>query len=372
MDFAANCCHPISSSQKYESTASNVIPFIPQFCHDKRQNKGARDLKGQIRLPTTPERLEQDVPFPHGGPEGSLKLKNIQFANKMMINRKMALIRHLTLALVALLSLASPSPLKAATSDWQQAMGGKMRLISGGRQGNYLKAGLEIVLEDGWKTYWKVPGDAGIPPVLDFTGSKNTAVIDVKWPAPTRFGTKTQILGYKEAIIFPLLIRAADPKQPVTLVLQGQVGLCSDLCVPLATRLNLTIPAGGERDLGSEMLIDRDLALVPTAPRAGFGLIDITHEKGAGGKGDEALDRLVLTAQIPKGYGTPDLFVEGPENWLLPLPKSLDAKDHGGNEWRFELILDGLPKGGTTKGQSLTFTITNGDEAVAQSVLLEK
>ncbi|WP_373236703.1 protein-disulfide reductase DsbD domain-containing protein [Cohaesibacter celericrescens] len=273
----------------------------------------------------------------------------------------------LWLSAAALLASIGPfSNAQAATSPWQETLGGKMRLIAGGSKGAHYKAGLEIVLDEGWKTYWKVPGDSGIPPTLDGTRSVNVAKMEILWPVPSRIAVGgTYILGYKDAIIFPLLITPKDPTQSVTLDLNTQIGLCSDLCVPLSADISLQIPPGGDRDLVTEMLIDRDLALAPTAASEAFGITNIKHQER-----DGQPDKLTIATKIPDGYGTKDLFVEGPENWFLPLSKPLLNEDGGLQV--FELILDGLPKGGQSKGIKLTFTLTNGEEAVEQSIILEK
>lgn len=282
---------------------------------------------------------------------------------KQLISRLKLLSRALGGA--ALLALSCLPQAQAATTAWQESLGGKVRLISGGKIDGQYKAGLEIVLDAGWKTYWKVPGDSGIPPLIDVSTSQNMAKLDIKWPAPVRYKVGTsEMLGFKDAIIFPLLVTAADDDQPITLNLNAQLGLCSDLCVPISSDLSLVIPQGDNADPGSELLIDRDLALAPKEPSEGFSILDVAQEKHV-----DAPDRLVITTSIPDGYGNKDLFVEGPQNWLLPLTKPLEL---AGDRQRFELLLDGLPKEASSKGTALTFTLTNGDEAVEQSVILEK
>ena len=258
-------------------------------------------------------------------------------------------------------------PAYAAQTGWQEAVGGKVRLISGGVAEGRYKAGLEIVLDEGWKTYWKVPGDSGIPPLLDFSASRNSKDIQVAWPVPSRIRVGgSDILGYKDAIIFPIFIAPEDASRRTALSLTVHLGLCSDLCVPMVADLAVEIPAGGQKDLVSEMLIDRDLALVPGAATQNFGIKQVSHVKGE----DGAADQLRISAQIPDGYGDKDLFVEGPETWLLPLAQK-DGEGPDGAQ-HFTLLLDGLPKGGQSKGIDLRFTLTNGEEAVEQVITLEK
>lgn len=267
-------------------------------------------------------------------------------------------------ALVSTLILLSFSHVSAATSDWQEVLGGKVRLISGGVQNGKIKAGLEIVMDEGWKTYWKVPGDAGIPPFFDFAASENVANLEIKWPVPTRFGTTSQMLGYKDAIIFPFLITPEKANAPVELKADVQLGICSELCVPVAGSFSLPIISGGEADSLSETLIDRDLALVPLDKREGFEIHEVTKERR-----QDQPDHVIVTVSIPKGYGKKDLFIEAPEGWFVPLTQPLDrASDDG--ELHFELELSGLPKNAKITGTELAVTLTNGEDAIEQRVVI--
>ena len=269
---------------------------------------------------------------------------------------------------LALALMMSPLPavgVKAATTPWQETEGGRMRLISAGQVDGRLKAGLEIELDDGWKTYWKVPGDAGLPPSFDTSASENIASIETLWPVPHRIKAGgTEILGYKEGIIFPFLISPSDRGKAVTLDLGAQVGLCAELCVPLFAEFSLEIPAEGAHDLASELLIDRDMALVPTAPHKAFGISNIRLSET-----DDGVKQLMISARIPDGYGKKDLFVEAPEGWFLPLTTHMENNVDG--QELFALRLQGLPKDAKTKGAKLTFTVTNGDEAVVETRILE-
>lgn len=263
---------------------------------------------------------------------------------------------------LAFLPLVFAGNVLAATSDWRDGYGGKIRLVSAGTLEGDLKAGIEIQMQDGWKTYWKVPGDSGIPPTFDFSASRNVEKVEILWPAPARYGDEvSQMLGYKDWIIFPLKVTPKDKSLPVTLNVDANIGICSDLCVPVSAQMQLDVPKGGDRDFAQEVMIDRDLALVPGKARQSFQIQSVDQRKAKGKP-----DRLTLTALIPDGLGKKDLFVEGPKDWFLPLPQPVK-----GQAGQFELVLDGLPKEAKTKGAALTFTLTNGDEAVSQTIRLK-
>ena len=95
------------------------------------------------------------------------------------------------LATASLLIVTASAAIAADVSPWQDDAQSAARLISarainesGGRM---FRAGVEIRLKEGWKTYWRYPGDSGVPPVLDFSKSQNLKAVTVRYPAPTRF-----------------------------------------------------------------------------------------------------------------------------------------------------------------------------------------
>src|SRR5690349_4532496 len=115
--------------------------------------------------------------------------------------------RMLRLLLLAAAFLASTSLRAEEASVWSEAKGAAIRLIPGPVVGDGHKAGLEIHLEPGWKTYWRNPGDSGVPPSFDWSKSTNLADVTVSWPAPERLedegGTS---IGYKHDVVLPLLV----------------------------------------------------------------------------------------------------------------------------------------------------------------------
>lgn len=94
-------------------------------------------------------------------------------------------------------------------------------------------AALRLTLAPGWKTYWRAPGDAGIPPQFDWSASENLARVTVDWPAPKVFDQNGyRSVGYENTLIIPLRIEANTSGQPVQLEAQMDLGICSDVCIP--------------------------------------------------------------------------------------------------------------------------------------------
>lgn len=98
--------------------------------------------------------------------------------------------------------------------------------------GQYL-AGVEVTMAPGWKTYWRQPGEGGIPPIFDWSGSSNVSAAHIEWPVPEVFETYgLRSLGYHDRVVFPVLFDVVDPAQDTTLNLALSFGLCSDICIP--------------------------------------------------------------------------------------------------------------------------------------------
>ncbi|WP_010140136.1 protein-disulfide reductase DsbD domain-containing protein [Oceanicola sp. S124] len=110
-------------------------------------------------------------------------------------------------------------------------------------------AGLELVLEDGWKTYWRVPGSAGIPPVFNWAGSDNLSDVEIVWPRPDVFDQGgLRSYGYHDRVILPLRIAPKTPGAPIALRADVFLGVCKNVCVPLEISFAAELPAEGAHD----------------------------------------------------------------------------------------------------------------------------
>lgn len=110
-------------------------------------------------------------------------------------------------------------------------------------------AAAEFRLAPEWKTYWRAPGDAGIPPQFDWSGSENVKAVRLHWPRPTVFdfnGMRT--IGYRDQLILPIEVFALDPALPVVLRAQVDLGVCRDICVPASVSLGGDLAGSGAPD----------------------------------------------------------------------------------------------------------------------------
>src|SRR3954449_7350245 len=147
------------------------------------------------------------------------------------------------LALTAGLSagiFASEAPAQDA-SPWLNDGHSAVRLLAGSRSGAVLMGGIAFQLEPGWKTYWRTPGDSGVPPRFDFSKSENIEAVTVLWPAPTKFddGAGGYSLGYHDQIVLPLRIVAKNADKPVTLRAGINYAVCEKICIPVDANAEL-------------------------------------------------------------------------------------------------------------------------------------
>lgn len=199
-------------------------------------------------------------------------------------------------------------------------------------------AGLSIRLAPGWKTYWRSPGDAGIPPQFDWSASDNVARVAVEWPTPEAFETfGMTTLGYKGAVTLPLVVTPVDAAAPMALRLGFDFGVCADICVPERADLALAIAPGAPED--GAALVTEGRARAPLSAQVG-GVLSAT----CGVSGDGATRRFegLLTLDHAADPATL-VVVEGPEGvWFAPaetvitgaqLSVSTEAQVYAGPGW---------------------------------------
>ncbi len=248
----------------------------------------------------------------------------------------------------------------AATGDWVENDHGRVRLISAVETlapGMEIPLGLQFQMKPGWKIYWRSPGDAGFPPIPDWSGSHNVADVRMDWPTPERFqvlGLET--IGYKDEVVLPLTVVPADSASEIRLSGLVRYLTCNDICVPYDVSVDLTVPPGAG-DPGPEAhLIDRFSARVPgPSTAAGVEIVDATLQTAEEGV------VIQVAARAPNPFSSPDLFVEGPEGSYFNAPEVALQPD--GRTARFTVRGGGLDPA-EFAAQPLTFTLVDGARAV--------
>src|SRR5882762_4547742 len=241
------------------------------------------------------------------------------------------------------------------SSPWQRDTHSAVRLLAGSRSGAVLLGGIAFQLQPGWKTYWRTPGDSGVPPRFDFSKSENIEAVTILWPAPTKFddGAGGHSLGYKNQIVLPLRIVAKNADKPVTLRADINYAVCEKLCIPVEANTELAFAS-----------------VASTEDSALFAALDTVPKPASIGDPNPLTIRDVKRdgkSSVLVDVATPDarevsLFVEGPTpDWALPVPTLLEPSPPGVKRFSFEL--DGLPPGAKPEGAALKLTLVGGDRA---------
>jgi len=259
--------------------------------------------------------------------------------------------------------LATPAR-TADDSPWREDSHSAFRLIAGANKEDAptVRAGIEIKLAPGWKTYWRYPGDSGMPPRFDFSGSENLATAKVLYPAPHLFSDESgNSLGYKDNVTFPVQVTPKHPGKPVRLRVKLDYAICEKLCIPVEGSAELALAAGAS---AQDATLSAAEARVPAKVSA--AQIGLTTRRV-----NNAFKPLVMV-DLKAPPGTPvDIFVEGPTpDWALPIPKPAPGAPEGHQQFGFEL--DGLPPGVDPKGQFvLTFTVLEGARVIEVATHLD-
>jgi len=246
-------------------------------------------------------------------------------------------------ALLAMHCVATGPALAQSASAWAKGPLSSVRLISGGLQNGVWRAGIEILLKPGAHTYWRYPGDSGVPPTFDFAGSANLRDARVSFPLPERLEEAgMQIFGYKSDVIFPLAVTANDASKPVVVALHFQYAACEKICMPAEARLKFTLDPR-ESSTANLARIEQFAARVPKPlGESGSPLIKVA----AGPAGEKKTWRVSIE---PAGGKAEDLIAEGPEGWIFDTQRQSPG--------RFLVTLAEKPTDATGKTPPVTLTV---------------
>jgi suppressor for copper-sensitivity B len=287
-------------------------------------------------------------------------------------------IRALALVLLLAILAFSAAPARAAAdgrpgaSPWQQTEQTALRLIAATQttgDSRILKLGLHFKLKPGWKVYWRSPGDAGFPPMPDWSPSQNLKTAVVHWPAPSRFEVLgLQSLGYTDEVVLPLTVELMDPAKPLRMAGEVNYLTCQKICIPYTAKLALTMPQGPVQPSPFAHLIGRFQANVP-GDGSRHGLAIERAESWTQGK----TTFLLVTATAAAPFQAPDLYAEGPQELAFSQP-TVDFSN-AGRTARLQIKVYGLdalegPKSETLAGQPLTLTLTDGKRAAERRLIV--
>ncbi len=223
-------------------------------------------------------------------------------------------------ALLALVMADVGGALADTASGWSRGDNHSVRLIAAsdgiGPDGT-VQIGVQMRLPSGWKTYWRSPGQAGVPTRFDWRQSTNLESATVVWPKPERFSDfELETYGYEGQVVIPITVKVADPDQPVSLDVKVDFGVCKEICIPAEAHLTLELqPAATPEATRYAKLIDRFRNQVPGQNgEQGLTLSSLVLEQNG------SLQRLEVLATSETEFQWPDVALELPPAYRTGVP----------------------------------------------------
>lgn len=245
--------------------------------------------------------------------------------------------------------------------SWAEGASAKVRLITSGVGGDArLHGGIEIMLEPGWWTYWRTPGAAGLPPVIDFSRSHNLGAVTVSYPLPERHDDGYGATNvYPDGVLLPFTAEVPDPAAPVDLRLTLDIGVCQEVCIPEHVEAVLDVPPGLTSPVAGATLAGAR-ARVPGDAMPGILSVDGVRRVG----GDDTHPVLDISVTAPDDA---ELFVEGPPDWFAGVPERVE--DGAASVYR--VTIDRVGATTPINGESLRVTLAAGGKAIEQAVPID-
>ncbi|MBW9068054.1 protein-disulfide reductase DsbD domain-containing protein [Agrobacterium pusense] len=261
---------------------------------------------------------------------------------------------HLAAAFAAL--LGGMQAARADITDWARSEGGQMRVASLAVDANGVVRGvLQIEPKDGWITYWREPGEAGIPPQITPDPTSGAMLTAMAYPVPKLIenGDITDI-GYDHAVSLPFQLKVTDPAAGGKIDLTAFIGVCQNICIPFEAKFSIDRGTAGDDDSEERRLLEEARATLPEAASDDFKVIDfhITPDKTMLGV------QLQLPENAPKET---EIFIAGPSGFAYYEPQNL-VRDK--RKLSFYMNIKGLPKTYQVQGNSWPILVKSGDRAM--------
>jgi len=260
-------------------------------------------------------------------------------------------------AATAFLLALAPAPVEAAVTEWQDIGGGRMRLaaeldpVSGEVRGV-----IDVELKEGWKSYWREPGDSGIPPQFDFSASRNFSTDSIQYPVPERIELgDAAFAGYRKRVLFGFDGAARDPNGDGSIHMQALIGVCAEVCIPATAQFEIPFDDLRRSDLETARLVAQAGRQMPGRAEPGLR-VDKVRIKDA---------RTIEAWATAAGTEAPALFAVGPAAWRIS-PGRLVARDGDRAVFVFAVYVVGDAR--LEPGPTLQMTLAQGDRGVEQEI----
>lgn len=254
---------------------------------------------------------------------------------------------------------------RAETGAWVGSAHAKARLVAAvpaTGMAESVPLGLEIELAPGWKTYWRSPGEGGLPPRFDWRGSINLAGVAIAWPAPKRFEIGgMESVGYSDRVILPLEARLARPGAPLGLKLALHYAVCREICMLVEANLALDLPAAaphaGERSAHAGAIAGYRARVPRPGAKHGWRVAGISRRAmGTGAERREVIVIDIASAGAP--FSEPALMLESTD---IRFGKAMRKAAAGTGQARFVAPMERIRAG--EPDADIVLTLIDGERA---------
>ncbi|TBF76664.1 protein-disulfide reductase DsbD domain-containing protein [Rhizobium leguminosarum] len=275
--------------------------------------------------------------------------------------------RRLLIAVVSAVAALVPFySAHAEVSAWADNEGGRMRLVAlAPDAGGKIRAALQIEPKPGWITYWKEPGNSGIPPQITIAPESGVTLDAIAYPVPKHFfNGAIEDIAYDAPVTLPLSLTAAG-KGPVTIDAAAFIGICKDICIPFQANLQLKLGPAIQSHPEEEAILQAADARLPKPPSQDF---DVTAHAMSPDRKTLSLD-LVLPNEGPgEGKAAPDIIVTGPSGYAFT--KQIGGKRDGAT-FKVAISIGKLPKDYDMAGKQWSVLVIDGKRAMETTLALE-
>ncbi len=265
----------------------------------------------------------------------------------------------ISLAAAVVSAFAGVAPAQAEMTDWARNEGGRMRLIAMPPSSDgTVRGALQIEPNAGWITYWKEPGDAGIPPQLLISSNAEVTLNRLDYPVPKRIDSGTlRDIGYDHGVTLPFELSVKDPATPLKINVSAFVGLCRNICIPFQADFDLALAQQVATPVEEALVLAEAEAKLPEAPSQDFA---VTGYALTGNKMLRLNLRLPPEATVP-----PQVIVTGPQGHAFSDSQNGHKE---GDRYTLDIPIEKLPKGYQLQGKRWGILVIAGDRAMETSL----
>ncbi|WP_062944986.1 protein-disulfide reductase DsbD domain-containing protein [Rhizobium leguminosarum] len=275
--------------------------------------------------------------------------------------------RRLLMAVVSAVAALVPFySAHAEMSAWADNEGGRMRLVAlAPDAGGKIRAALQIEPKPGWITYWKEPGNSGIPPQITIAAASGVTLDAIAYPVPKHFfNGAIEDIAYDAPVTLPLSLTAAG-KGPVTIDAAAFIGICKDICIPFQANLQLKLGPAIQSHPQEEAILQAADARLPKPPSQDF---DVTAHAMSPDRKTLSLDLVLPDGGAGEGKAAPDIIVTGPSGYAFT--KQIGGKRDGAT-FKVDISIGKLPKDYDMAGKQWSVLVIDGERAMETTLAFQ-